>query len=122
MDIKNYKALDKAIAPYWHLLGQAADTVMDQEVSKYPILVIQDGELELGIPLIEKEEIAIHVSTLEEFAARQVIPIEKVEDFKTTYKNPRYHFCFFRYDSKGEKHEFLFRPRPDRPLEDSNED
>jgi len=119
MDIKQYKEIDNTLAPYWHLLGQAVDTVMDQEVSKYPILVIQDGALELGIPLIEKDTIVIHVSTLEEFAARQVIPIEKVEDFKSTYKDPRYHFCFFRFDIQGQKHEFLFRPRPDKPVDAS---
>jgi len=114
--MSDYISLDKDLAPYFHLLAQAADTVLDQEVSKYPIFVIQDGTLELGLPLIDTDTLHIRVSTLEEFSARQIIPIEKIEDFKYTYKDPRFHLCFFQFDSIDKKHAFLFRPRLDKSV------
>lgn len=105
--------LHSLLKPYQKIMGQAADAVLVQEVSLYPIFVISRKEIEMGIPLIAKEAIAdkwaINLSTLEEFATKQLVAMEKVNDFKKIYKNPAEHLCLFVIEDIGAT--FVFQPR-----------
>lgn len=110
---KNYEQLEKAIAPYREILGKASDTVLEQEISSYPIFVLHKKEMELGIPL--KNEIntpgdwLVNLSTLEEFSTKQIIEASRVNRFTQVYKNPEEYLCLFVIDEFGAN--FVFLPR-----------
>lgn len=107
-----YNQLQKALNPYLGVMRKAAEAVLDQEISKYPIFVIhQMGDLELGIPLIRPSEeqgfdYSVHLSTLEEFTTKKIIDIARVDRFRQVYKDPREYFCLFLF-KKGEAN-FVF--------------
>ena len=43
--------LEEELKPYKPLLGKVADTIMEQDVSSYPIFVLYRDAIEVGIPL-----------------------------------------------------------------------
>lgn len=80
------------------VLSEAADTIMEQDVSRYPIFVVADELVEVGIALVEAGNDSpwhIRASTLEEFVARNLIEQEKLEKFREVYKDPQNHICVF---------------------------
>ncbi len=99
------------LQPFKKIMGQASDTIIDQEVSKYPIFVINKENIAVGIPLvtepIKPEGWLINASSLEEFTAKQLITAEKVEDFKGVYGDPKKRFCLFVIADFGATFVFL---------------
>ena len=110
---RNYDKLEIALKPFKLVLGKAIDTVLEQEISKYPIFVLHKQEMELGIPL--KNEIntpndwLVNLSTLEEFSTKQVIEASRITRFTKVYKNPEEFLCLFVLDEFGAN--FVFLPR-----------
>ena len=100
------------LKPYFKIMEDATSTILDQEVSKYPIFVLTQNEMSIGVPLVNSlktnPEWKINVSTLEEFAGKQLIQMEKVDAFRSIYKDPLSHFCLFVVDPKGAQ--FVFIP------------
>ncbi|MEL6394167.1 MAG: hypothetical protein AAFR97_15595, partial [Bacteroidota bacterium] len=72
--------LQDDVRPHLPLLAQAADTVVEQEVSNYPVFLAyfaEDQDMELGlavtqIPSSRGRVWAVRITTLEELVARQV--------------------------------------------------
>lgn len=95
---------------YIPIMQQAADVVMDEDVSNYPIMVVHKQDLEIGIPMDMTIPLPgdwkIHVSTLEEFVARNLIENEKVDEFRSLYKQHENHVCLFVLSSLGAQ--FIF--------------
>ena len=112
-----FRQLERELKPYLPIMEKASDTIMQKDISKYPILVVHQQEIELGIPVVVKDKSkgnwSIHASTLEEFATKQVIAAEKIEDFQGIYKNPKQDLCLFVISELGAK--FIFVPRLKRP-------
>ena len=112
-DPKSLEALEKRLKPFKKMLGQAADTVMVQDVSAYPILVTHNKSIQIGIPLVSSDKMedgwSIHISTLEEFVAKQLIESNKLESFKNIYKKPSDFLCLFVIEDIGAT--FVFLPR-----------
>ncbi len=110
---KDYQQLEKELAPQIPLLEKAADTVLVQDVSQFPIFIVHQSEIDLGIPLINHLETtslwSVNISTMEEMMAKQVIGADKVENFKSIYKNPGQYFCLFAIMEAGAT--FIFLPR-----------
>jgi hypothetical protein len=111
---EQFLALQEELQPYVNLLSEATDRVLDQEVTKYPIFIAHKTELAIGLPLVDRDDIeggiwSINVSSLEEFNTKQVIPNNKVEDFKEVYKDPEDWICIFYIGEMGQN--FLFLPR-----------
>ncbi len=100
--------LEKELAPYKSIIEQAVDSVVDQGVSEYPITVVHQQEVEIGLPLFEHKW-AVHISSLEEFVSKQLIQPEKIDSFRTIYKNPRKFICLFVLSELGAN--FIFLPR-----------
>ena len=104
--------LEKVFKPYKNKMAQAAQTIVEQDISKYPIFVAAKQTVELGIPLIPPGEIregwAINASTLEEFYAKQLILTEKVDDFRDLYKKHSGDLCIFVFDENNAN--FIFIP------------
>ena len=111
-NVNKYEQLREELAPFKVMMQRAVEAVLEQEVSKYPILIVSVTPVDLGIPLIDQEEsggsINVHVSTLEELVTKQVIQMEKVDAFIQVYKDPESHICIF-YIGPGQA-EFLFLP------------
>ncbi len=104
--------LEKIFKPYKNTMAEAAQTIVEQDISKYPIFVAAKQSVELGIPLIPSGEIiegwAINASTLEEFYAKQLILTEKVDDFRDLYKRHAGELCIFVLDENNAN--FIFIP------------
>lgn len=106
------KQIEAEIRPWIPLMGRLADQVLDQEVSRYPIFVVHPATIELGLPVVEKgpnSRWSIHISTLEEFAAKQIIEAEKIHDFREVYRDPELRLCLFVLSDLGAQ--FIFIPR-----------
>lgn len=119
MDVnEKFAQLEKDLQPYRHVLGQAADTVLDQDVSEYPIFVVHQLSVDLGIPLVQRNEAegvkwSVNASTLEELVTKQVVTTDRVDSFKKIYKNPRANICLFVLSDLGAQ--FIFIPRSGAP-------
>ena len=114
MDIKaEYQQLEKELEPYKNMMGQTADAVLDAEVSSYPIFVVHQQQLDLGVLLIDhqssKSNWSIQSSTLEVLAAKKVIEMEKIDHFRQVFKDPRQFLCLFVLGEMGPS--FVFLPR-----------
>jgi hypothetical protein len=110
--------IEKQLKIYNHLVTEAAETILDNEVSNYPIFIATQDEIDMGLQIIDHETTtaawSIYASTLEEFVAKQVVLLEKVDDFKKTYKDPREHNCYFIISKIG--HQFAFLSSHAKPL------
>ena len=108
-----YATLEKDIKPYNHILNQAADAVLDQDVSSYPIFIFAQESIEIGLLLIErdndKHKWEIHASTLEELVTKKIIEGSRVDNFRSIYKDPREYLCLFVLSTIGAT--FVFLPR-----------
>lgn len=108
-DLKIFK---DELKPYKTLLGSVADTIMEQDVSSYPVFVLSRDAIEVGIPL-NTDDIegswAVNASSLEEFVAKQLVLSDKVDEFKSVYKDPTAFLCLFVVDKSGAT--FVFIPR-----------
>lgn len=110
--IDKFLELEKQLVPYKKILSQASDVILDERVSKYPIFIIHQQELEMGVLLIEaghKFRWSVNASTLEEFVTKEIIFHDKAQDFIATYKDPELHLCLFVLSELGAQ--FIFVPR-----------
>ncbi len=110
----NFKALEKTIQPYKVLLSKAADAILDQDVSNYPIFAVSSAELNLGLPIVKGGEanadpLWINATTLEELATKNIVEMSKVDNFRTVYKDPRDFFCLFLVEQGTAQ--FVFLPK-----------
>ena len=112
---ESFLRLQEELKIYTTALGKAADIVRDQDVSNYPIFVVHQQELSMGIPIIERETNGgkwnINASSLEEFVTKNLIFEDKAEDFITSYKNPDDFVCLFVLSELGAN--FIYLPRQD---------
>ena len=112
-DEQFYKTLEEDLKPHQLILNKAADTVLDQEVTSYPIFVLHQSDIELGVALIEGGNIyskwSIRISSLEELVTKQIIREDRVEEFRKIYKDPTYYFCLLIVGEIGMN--FIFLPR-----------
>jgi hypothetical protein len=109
---KKLRQIQEQIRPWGPTMDLVADQVLDQDISRYPIFVVHPATVELGIPIVEKSETArwaIHISTLEEFATRQLIKPEHLDAFRSVYKDPTTYHCLFILSDLGAQ--FVFMPR-----------
>jgi len=105
--------LEQELQVYIEVLGKAADTVLDQEVTKYPIFVAHQITTDIGIPIIDREQVSgnwsIHLSSLEEFVTKNIVEMEKVDEFRKVYKDPSTEICFFVLSELGATFNFIPR-------------
>jgi hypothetical protein len=91
--------MQKDLRKQKELMEKARNTILEQEVSAYPIFVIHRESVEIGIPLYipadNEREWHINLSTLEEMTAKSIIMGDRIKDFRSIYKNPNTHFCLF---------------------------
>jgi len=105
--------MEKELVAYNTVLSKAADTIMDENVSNYPIFVVHQQEIEIGIEIIKNPlpnmPWKVNATTLEEFVAKKLIYDRQLEEFKKVYKNPEHYLCLFVLSQLGAT--FIFLPR-----------
>ena len=108
-----YKILAAELATYLPALTDAADSIVINDISLYPIFVIHQHFVDIGIQMVDKEKVSgnwsVNASTLEEFVTKQIIAADKVDDFKKVYKEKREEFCLFVLSELGA--DFIFLPK-----------
>jgi hypothetical protein len=112
---QQYIQLKEDLKPYLTMLGKAADSILEQDISKYPIFVVHRYDLELGIPLVVHGDAeprwSIHVTTLEELVTKRLVQEDKVDNFREVYKDPTDFLCLFAWNEANAS--FVFLPRKD---------
>ncbi|MEP7196655.1 MAG: hypothetical protein ABI851_09050 [Saprospiraceae bacterium] len=112
VNIDKYLQLEQDLRRYRKALKQAYDVMMDQEITYFPIFVLHQEQLEMGVPLIEAGPTtglwSIHASSLEEFVLKSLIHDDKVSEFRKVYQSHDHHFCIFVISELGAQ--FIFFP------------
>lgn len=110
-----YARIKEVLQPYIVVLGQAADVILDQEVSAYPVFIVHQDMIGIGVPLIEQasqSEWSVNASTLEELVTKQIIQEDKLMAFRQVYKDPRAFFCLLVIEGTGAH--FVFLPKSEQ--------
>lgn len=109
--------LESELSGYKRVMREAADTIINENVSDYPIFIIHQQEVELGIPIAIKGKVkgnwSVNASTMEEMISKNIIKEEKIDSFKTIYKSPKTHLCCFVLSELGAQFVFINRERKD---------
>jgi hypothetical protein len=119
MDSLKYLQLQEELEAYKPILTQTSAAILDQEVSKYPIFVVHQQDVEIGVVIVDKDRSgglwSIHASTLEEFVSKQIVENDKVDDFIEVFKSPKNYFCLFVLSELGAN--FVFLPRKKKGID-----
>jgi hypothetical protein len=111
-----YLQLEEDLRRYRKALNEALEIMLDQDISNYPIFLIHQQELAMGVPVIEAGEQtglwSVNASSLEEFALKELIESNKIDNFKEIYINHPDCFCLFVLSELGAQ--FIFYPRSDQ--------
>jgi hypothetical protein len=96
-------------------LKEASYQIRKREISKYPIFIFTKQPTPLGSLLIGAQEMDlewhVYASYLYDFVQRNVISVDKVEEFELAYKNPDEFCCLFVIDEGFTN--FVFIPFPE---------
>jgi len=100
-------------------LKESSYQIRKREFSEYPVFVLSENEIELGILLFDKPDFKTvyqyRANFLEDFINRGMIGEESRELFIENYKDPEEYCCLFVID--GDFAGFIYLPFP----EESNE-
>jgi hypothetical protein len=116
MDQTLLELLKTELAPNQSLLGQALDTIRNEQISNYPLIILSVHPIELGISIFGSQKIGSYfysASTLEELATKKIIQMDKVDDFLKVYKNHEDELCLFLIQATGGQ--FIFLPIAQEP-------
>jgi len=104
------KALEEAVQKNEEWFLQAIQTIQNEGVSNYPILVAYPNttNVEIGLAIRETERFSFNATTLEELAMKKIINLEKVNEFRTLFKEKKDMFCVFLIDQPAPQ--FIFVP------------
>ncbi len=95
-------------------IRQVSRGMVKGDVSKYPIFVAMRGEMDvdMGVPIINRNDFDIswnfNSSHLEEFVNKNLVALDKVDEFKKSYKNPEEYMCVFVAEESAMS--FVFMP------------
>lgn len=110
---KYFSQIQKQIIPYLKVMSKAADVIQEQDVSSFPILVLSQEMVNIGINIVDKAQLNapwnMNASTLEELVAKQIVVQEKVEDFRLVYKKSEPDLCLLLLTDEDAN--FVFVPR-----------
>lgn len=106
------KMLEADIKTLGELLKDAAQTIVNEGVSNYPIFIAHRYALNMGIELVDREKMktnwSLNASTLEEVVTKNIISRDNLDNFRSIYKSPDNFVCVFVIDETMS--EFVFYP------------
>ncbi len=110
---KEYAELEKVLKQMRNSLTIAADTIRNENISNYPIIIVSRNDIELGIPLFTSANANgswyFRATTLEELHTKNIVNAEALDNFRQLYKARAADLCCLIPDSDG-KLEFSFIP------------
>lgn len=96
-------------------LKESSYQIRKRGFSDYPIFPIAKIDIQIGNLLIGRQELGTawnyRITYLDEFVQRKLIAEDKVEDFKSTYKDPDEFCCLFVVEPEFTN--FLYIPYPE---------
>lgn len=92
----------------WFL--RTIQTIRDENVSNYPILIAFPSftNLNIGLPIKEEGTLSFNATTLEELATKKIVDMDKVDGFRKLYKEKQDSFCIFLLQKPAPQ--FVFVP------------
>ena len=115
MQTSKFFQLEIELNDYKPVMSQAADKVIQEGISKYPIMVVHQEEIEIGLKLVDRTKVSgnwsVNLSTLEEFAQKGLIERHKIDSFRTIYKDKRKYICLFVLSELGAQFVFISKNR-----------
>lgn len=117
LDAQKLNALQEVLRPFLPLIAKAADAIVDQDISNYPIFVVYQEEEQAGLGLavvagtVENDHWSVNISTLEELATKQVVAMEKVDSFRKIYQSNPNSLCWLVWQNGAAQ--IVFVPRPE---------
>lgn len=98
---------------YKALMEEAFEGVINEGVSKYPVFIFHQQEVNVGLPIADRRHIAgewsVNISTLEEFYIKGLVTIEQVDEIKPRITGEHPQFCCLVVS--GEQGSMIFVPR-----------
>ncbi len=117
MQTSKFIQLETELDAYKPVMAKAADSVIEEGISKYPIMVIHQEAIEVGISLIDRNKVSgnwsVNLSTLEEFVNKELIEKHKIDSFRTIYKDKNKFICLFVLSELGAQFVFISKKRKD---------
>ncbi len=112
-EIELFFKLEQELKIYKKIMGEASDIVMKSDVSNYPIFVVHQQDINIGIPIASREKVSgnwsINATTLEELVAKNLIKERRIDNFRKNFKSPDSFLCLFVLSELGAQ--FIFLPR-----------
>ena len=97
--------LEKKLKRLRPTLTKVTDTIRLEDISNYPIIVVSAKEMLMGVPVFDVAEMPdtgfIYASTLEEFHAKGIIAVDRLDDFKQLYRSHTNELCCFVPNDEG---------------------
>lgn len=78
------------------VLEQASEAIRDEGVSNYPLFVVHEQAMDMGVLLESSSREAafyLSASTLEEVYVKQIVAADYVDDFRKLYKEKSEQYC-----------------------------
>lgn len=102
------------INQYHALMQEAFEGVINEGVSNYPVFIFHQQEVNVGLPIADRHDIAgewsVNISTLEEFYIKGLVVMEQVEEIKAKIiGHPPQYCCLVLTEGKGS---LIFLARP----------
>ena len=91
---------------YLELMKEAFEGVINEDVSRYPVFIFHQQEMNVGLPIYDQGhhngEWSVNISTLEEFYIKGIVTIEQVEEIKAKIiGQPPQYCCMVLSEGKG---------------------
>ena len=110
------KIFGEQIGHYADLLHEAFEGVINEGVSKYPVFIFHQQEVNVGLPIADRMETAgdwsVNISTLEEFYIKGLVTIEQVEEIKRKISGEPPMYCCLVLS--GDKGSLVFLPKENK--------
>ncbi len=111
--LKNYlQQLDKDLQIYRDSIKETAEEIVSSGFSKFPIFIATVFEEEIGELILDAKELdttfSIQVTTAEQMNEKGIIPDDKIEFFKSSFKSPEDFICLLLLTTEAQQ--FIFYP------------
>lgn len=112
-DTEKLSQLQVELAGYKIALAKASDTIIENDITNFPIFVFHQHEVHIGIPIIRREDTkgnwSVNASSLEELMTKSIIQEAKVKDFQGLIKEHGTDLCLFVLSELGANFIFISR-------------
>ena len=98
---------------YLDLMEEAFEGVIAEGVSRYPVFIFHQQDVNVGLPIADRMKTAgnwsVNISTLEEFYIKGMVTIEQVNDIKAKITGATPQYCCLVM--VGDRASLIFFPR-----------